>query len=267
VSIAPLQDSQLSMAQRMTLPHTPDEDFFKAFTDGYARYAADAKPAGGMPTAAGAAANTTASAASVLAELLGDVHGELSRRRDVSQDEQASYAAILNRAYSQGAMSDPQGFLKSLSSQELAVVQHNHCLADPIDPSSLSREGAYNLLLPEGWRADLNGDDIIEVGIGRLIQFPPADAPAGFRDAWIEATKGMKEMDIATYGLVMFTSMHTLPIGDRPMQRTLPTDSIDSYRKVVANILAMLDRFHGMLPAGQYERDTAFFGKLQGSLG
>lgn len=266
MSIASVQDSQLSMAQRMTLPQTPDDGFFKAFTDSYSKYAA-AKTSAETPAAAGAAATTAASAESVLAELLGDVHGELSNRRGVSQAEQAIYAGILNRAYSQGAMSDPQSFLKSLSGEELAVVQHNHCLADTIDPSSLSREGAYNLLLPEGWRADLNGDDLVEVGIGRGILFPPSNAPTGLRDAWIESTKGMKEMDIATFGLVMFSSMHTFPVNDQPIRRTMPTDSMDSYRKVVANLLDMLERTRGQLPPGQYERESAFFGKMQGLMG
>jgi hypothetical protein len=260
MSIAPLYDS-LTLGQRLSYRQTPDEGFFTAYAAAYANHAAGSAPApdGGAP---GASATDR-----LLAGLLGSVHTELSRRRGVGEADQAAYAAILNRAYTQGGMLDPVGFLQSLSPAELAVVQRNHCLAMPIEPAGLSREGAYNLLLPEGWRADLNGDDLIDVGAGKTIQFPPADAPAEFLDAWFAATRDMDEMDIATYGLVMFTAMHTLPIDGRSLERTLPPDRLDSYRQVVASYLEMIERFRGELPEGQYERDKAFFGLLMNLMG
>jgi hypothetical protein len=258
MSIAALQDS-LTMSQRLTWRQTPDEGFFDAYTQAHAAYVAAAE----QPAGAGAAPASER----LLAELLGDVHTELSARRGVSQEDQAAYADILNRAYGEGGMLDPVGFLKSLTPAELAVVQRNHCLADPIDPAGLSREGAYNLLLPEGWRVDFNQDDIVEVGAGRTLQFPPGDAPPEFLDAWFAATRDMKEMDIASYGLVMFTSMHTIPVGDQPLRRTLPPDAADSYRQVVASHLDMIERLRGQLAEGQYERDKAFFGLLQRLLG
>lgn len=258
MSIAALQDG-LTMSQRLTWRQTPDEGFFDAYTQAHAAYVAAAE----QPAGAGAAPASER----LLAELLGDVHTELSARRGVSQEDQSAYADILNRAYGEGGMLDPVGFLKSLTPAELAVVQRNHCLADPIDPAGLSREGAYNLLLPEGWRVDFNQDDIVEVGAGRTIQFPPGDAPPEFLDAWFAATRDMGEMDIATYGLVMFTSMHTIPIGDQPLRRTLPPDAADSYRQVVANHLDMIERLRGQLAEGQYERDKRFFERLQTLLG
>lgn len=261
MSIAPLYDS-LTPGQRLTYRQTPDDGFFATFVAAYADCAAQATQATGE-----GGASAASGADRLLAGLLGDVHAELSRRRGVDESDQAAYAALLNRAYTQGGMVDPAGFLRSLSPAELAVVQRNHCLANPIEPAGLSREGAYNLLLPEGWRTDMNGDDLIEVGAGKLIQFPQADAPAEFLDAWFAATRDMDEMDIATYGLVMFTAMHTLPIGDQPLARTLPPESPDSYRQVVTAYLDMLERFRGQLPEGQYERDKAFFGELLGLMG
>lgn len=258
MSIATVHDS-LTLSQRLTCRQTPDAGFFEAYATAYAEYA-DAAAADAAPGAAPAAGR-------LLADLLGAVHTELSQRRGVGQEDQAAYADILNRAYGEGGMLDPVGFLKSLTPAELAVVQRNHCLADPIDPAGLSREGAYNLLLPEGWRVDFNQDDIVEVGAGRTIQFPPGDAPPEFLDAWFAATRDMGEMDIATYGLVMFTSMHTIPIGDQPLRRTLPPDAADSYRQVVANHLDMIERLRGQLAEGQYERDKRFFERLQTLLG
>lgn len=258
MSVATIHDS-LSLSQRLMYRQTPDAGFFDNFATAFAQYeSASSTPA---PTA------EMASNERLLADLLGDVHVELSRRRSVSQEDQAVFADILNRAYTEGGMIDPAAFLQSLTPEELAVVQRNHCLADRIDPSGLSREGAYNLLLPEGWRVDFNHDDLIEVGAGLTVQFPPNDAPAEFLDAWFTATRDMGEMDAATYGLRMFISMHTVPIGEAPMKRTLPPDSVDSYRQVLANHLDMIERLRGQLADGQYERDKAFFSLLKSLLG
>lgn len=258
MSIAALHDS-LPLGQRLTYRQMPDEGFFDAYTKAHAAYVAATE----QPAAAG----SVPASERLLADLLGDVHTELSARRGVGKADQAAYADILNRAYEEGGMLDPVGFLKSLTPAELAVVQRNHCLADPIDPAGLSREGAYNLLLPEGWRADFNHDDIVEVGAARTIQFPPSDAPPEFLDAWLATTRDMGEMDIATYGLVMFSAMHTVPIGDQPLKRTLPPEAVDSYRQIVANHLDMIERRRDQLAEGQYERDKKFFGLLQTLLG
>jgi hypothetical protein len=262
MSIAVIAE-QLTPSQRMVFRQTPDAGFFADFKRAYADYAAAAAEVAGD----GADAAKAGEAEQLLNGLLGQVHMELGARRGTSAADEANYAAILDRAYSAGGMTEPARFLQSLSPQELGVVQRIHGLAEPIDAASVSREGAYNLLLPEGYSADFNGDDVIEVGAARTLRFPPADAPAAFLDAWAGATRGMGEMDIATYGLVMFTSMHTLGIDDAPIQRTAAADRVDSYRAVVDNYLAMLDRLRGSLAPGQYERDQAFFSRLQALLG
>lgn len=262
MTIASIAD-QLSPVQRLMYRQAPDAGFFAAFKSAYADYAT----AAGDTAQVSQASSEPSAPDRLLAELLGQTHTELSARRGVSQDDQAAYAAILDRAYREGAMADPVGFLRGLSREDLAVVQRNHCLAQAIDPNVLSREGAYNLLLPEGYGVDFNKDDLLEVGIARSVQFPPVDAPEAFVKDWFAATEGMSEMDAATYGLVMFTAMHTLPIGDQALVRRMATDDVDSYRRVVADYLAMLERFQGQLPDGQYERDKSFFTRLQTLLG
>lgn len=257
MSINAMHD-RLPLNQRLTHPQTPAAGFFDAYAKAYAEYAA---------TAESAAAGTTPPAEKLLANLLGDVHAELSARRGIGAEDQAAYADILNRAYANGGMLDPVGFLKSLSPAELAVVQRNHCLADPIDPAGLSREGAYNLLLPEGYEVDFNHDDLVEVGLGRNIKFPPSDAPQEFLDAWFAATDGMGEREIGYYAMTMFCSMHTLPQDGTPPQRRLPAEVTDSYRQVVVGYLDMLERLRHQLPDGQYERDKEFFSSLQALLG
>lgn len=260
MSIASIVD-RLSPTQRMMYRQAPDADFFHTFTAAYARQGE------APPSQATSTQNAASTSERLLADLLGQTHVALSERRGVDANAQAAYADILNRAYTSGGMLDPVGFLSGLSREELAVVQHNHCLADPIQPAGLSREGAYNLLLPEGYAVDFNHDDLIEAGAGRSIQFPPADAPEEFVDAWFKATEGMSEMDAASYGLMMFMGMHTIPVDGQAMQRTLAGDAMESYRQLVADHLAMLENFRSMLAPGQYERDSAFFGRLRDLLG
>lgn len=260
IAAATTQNS-LTLNQRMLWRQTPDEGFFTTYVQAFAGYAAAAEN-----TAAGAAdaAAPAAERLPAVADLLGEVHTALSARRGVGSADQVAYAEILNRAYAGGGMADPVGFLKSLTPAELAVVQRNHCLAERIDPARLSREGACNLLLPEGWRVDLDKNDLVEVGAARLVQFPPLDAPAEFLAVWRAATQDMDEMDISTYGLKMFIGMHTL--GEQPLRR-MPAEAMDSYRQLVAAFLDMLERFRSQLPAEQYARDQAFFSRLQTLLG
>lgn len=63
-----------------------------------------------------------------------------------------------------------------------------------------SREGAFNLLLPQNLQVDINDDAIVERGIARTFAFPPPNAPQDVKDAWEAATAGMsdKERMLAT---------------------------------------------------------------------
>jgi hypothetical protein len=254
---------RMTMSQRVQFRRTPDEQFFADFQAAYADFAAaTAKTVSGEQEA-----KAGGEAERLLGQLMGAVHMELGARRGTTAEDETTYAGLLNRAYASGAMTDPARFLQSLTPDELGVVQRIHCLAEPIDPAGLSREGAYNLLLPEGWCADFDHNDVVEVGAARTLRFPPPDAPDQFLDAWTTATSGMEEMDAATYGLTMFMGLHSLGIEDGQINRTLPADRIESYRSIVSNYLDMLDRVRGMLADGQYERDKEFFGRLQALLG
>lgn len=257
-----------SLPQRMSMRQTPDTDFFAAYLQHYAQAVRQPVQEPLLAATTGASAMPPATAdprpdAQLLDQLLGDVHRAYAVRRGVGEEDQAHYAQILHRAYAGSGMSDPVAFLQSLTPAELAVIQRNHSLAEPIEPAGLSREGATNLLLPEGWRVDLDRNDLIEVGKARLMQFPPLDAPAEFKDAWLASTQGMDDMEISSYGLRMFMGMHTLT--GQP-QRLLPADQLDSYRLLVERMLAMLDDLRNQLPMEQYRRDQAFFSRLQTQL-
>lgn len=248
-------DSPQNATQRHLYVQRPDAGFFAAFKQAYAASAPSLQ------------AHSADLANSPLAQAFGRNFMELSVLRGTSTADQAAYADILNRAYSTGGMEQPQDFLQSLSRSELGVVQRVHCLGAAIAPAKLSREGAYNLLLPDGYCVDLNHDGMEEIGEGRSIHFPPAEAPDSVKQAWADATNGMNEGDVLSYALVMHGMLYSLEIGDQKSVAIAPADQLDSYRQGVSNYLAMLDQVRGMLPEGQYERDKVFFSKLLMLLG
>ena len=195
-------------------------------------------------------------------KVLGATHTEMQNRRNVCESDRERYAQILDEAYSGTGMDNPVAFLKGLSESDLEIVRRTHALADSIDPNALTREGAYNLLLPEGYKVDFNGDGISEVGISRICIFPPLDAPESFKNAWLAATRDMSEKDYFTYELVLWGALH--PIDARTMQTVegAPTEAESSYSRILKELLESNERFRGFLAPGQYERDKGFYNKL-----
>lgn len=250
----------ITASQRHGYRETPDNSFFASFQAAFAAQTASNTKSANLPSSNSPAADS-------LASILGSTHAELSAMRGVSAESQATYAAVLNKAYSSGGIDNARQFLGTLSAQELEAVRQNHCLAAPIDTAALSEEGAENLLLPEGYSVDLNHDGIDEVGAARTAHFPPADAPAEFREAWFQATAGMDEGMMMTYGLIMHDAVYGMQINGQSQPAPYAADQIDSYRSIIRDYLASLENTKAWLADGQYERDKAFFGKLQGLLG
>ncbi|RIX42551.1 MAG: hypothetical protein D3M94_18650 [Rhodocyclales bacterium GT-UBC] len=246
----------ITATQRRCYRSTPDAGFFSAYQAAFTAHTASAE-----------GNDAKAASSRSLEEILGSTHNELSAMRGVDASSQRSYAQILEKAYSTGGMNDAKGFLAGLTPQELDTVRRNHCLADTIDVASLSEEGAQNLLLPEGYVVDLNHDGYNEVGAAVTASFPPANAPADVREAWFQATAGMDEGQMATYGLMMHNAIYGMRIDGQTSTPNYAADQSDSYRKIVDNYLASLDWVKGFMAEGQYERDKAFFSKLQSLLG
>ncbi len=138
--------SSPSLAQRQLMTRTPDQDFQRDFQAAYARLAV--------------AAEGSAEQAGALADTLGATQLEYSRVRGVSLEDQLRFAHVLNRACENGAQLDARGFLARLGADDLQALQRNMGLAEPIRVEALSEEGARNLLLPEGYSVDLDGDGI-----------------------------------------------------------------------------------------------------------
>ena len=243
--------SDLTPTQRHLYSPTPDAGFFDDYQAAYGQLDQPAKDGSAPPTS--------------LADVLGATQTEMADLRGVSVEDQRAYARILNQAYSSGGMNDPIRFLQSLSSSDLDVVRRMHGLADPISPGAISDEGATNLLLPEGHSVDFNHDGIDEVGIGKIMHFPPRDAPSGFMDAWFHATKDMDFSDYSLHSMTFLVSFHP-PTEAGTVTTVQPTNQLGSYQTIVDNYLDMLDHYRGMLPAGQYERDQPFFSRLKSLL-
>ncbi|MBS1159375.1 MAG: hypothetical protein H6R15_1794 [Proteobacteria bacterium] len=244
----------ITASQRHGYRETPGSSFYETYQSAF------------KAQSTGNANGTATLAEKSLEDILGTTHTELSALRGVSQQCQATYAAVLDKAYSSGGMLNARQFLGSLSALELDAVRQNHCLAAPINTAGLSEEGAENLLLPEGYSVDLNHDGIDEVGAARTASFPPKDAPADFKEAWFQATANMDPGMMMTYGLMMHDAVYGMQINGQSQGSLYAADDTDSYRSIISNYLASLEANKGFLVEGQYERDKAFFSKLQSLL-
>lgn len=105
--------------------------------------------------------------------------------------EKQTYLDIVRKAEASGGFENPLDFLSTLTSQELQALQTTQSLGGEIDASSLTAEGAFNLLLPRSMARDLDGDGRFAVGTAQTIVFPPGDAPQAVKDAWEKTTDGM----------------------------------------------------------------------------
>ena len=115
-------------------------------------------------------------------------------RRIQVENNSASFEQIIDKAVATGGYYDPQKFVNNLSTEELAVLQHIHCLADPIKPQGLSKEGALNLLYSPDQSKDINNDGLSDIGLAKMWKYPPPNAPDAVKKAWKEATAGRDDL-------------------------------------------------------------------------
>jgi hypothetical protein len=84
-----------------------------------------------------------------------------------------------------------------MSIEDLMLLQKANSLAEPINVSAYSKEGAVNLLSQpdKSDKVDLNNDGIVEIGAAKTIIFPLVNAPNGVTLAWGKATERIGEGD------------------------------------------------------------------------
>lgn len=201
------------------------------------------------------------------------------RYQNVSDAElwKQSYGEILQRAYEEGGYGNPTAFLKSLSAEELQVVQSVHRLADRISVDKLSEEGALNLLVPPPAQVDLNHDGLTGCGAGYGMRFPDSNTPPTVAAAWEEATEGMSLGERMIYEFQMMLPLLTANIvcdqdgrfldryepGDPEFTNPMASDDY-SYLRAAQDRLDYLDLFRNQMSPERYAKDTAFWTTLQG---
>jgi hypothetical protein len=121
--------------------------------------------------------------------------------RGMSEGQQDAVSSLYAKARSAVQGGQGKGFLASLDTQSLALLQQAACLAAPVDVSTLSEEGAENLLLAPTEAVDLNGDGLLQVGAALTSSFPPVNASPQLRAAWEKTASGMDERDALTLSL------------------------------------------------------------------
>ena len=153
---------------------------------------------------------------------------ELLHRRDISDTEINQFQQLLNDAQAEITNSGKSSkqVLQEMDSHELDLLKRANSLANSIQVTGLSDEGAANLLLQPDFsdRVDLNNDGIVEVGIGRSITFPPVNAPDSVKRAWDEATAGMSEGDMMSMQLHMHLAIYGVNIEGIASKTPLPPE-------------------------------------------
>lgn len=160
---------------------------------------------------------------------------------DETANARNAFVEIAQKAEDAEGFEHPQQFISSLSRVELDVLRQVHGLADPIDPATLSREGALNLLLAAGQSQDLDGDNLVSVGAGRKFVFPPANAPQTVKAAW-EATKdilgGASMLDLSAS---MMSGMVGFSVASAA-RTVASTATGDDYAAMVSNLIEGLQQ-------------------------
>ena len=194
-------------------------------------------------------------------------------------DLRADYGRILQQAVQSGAYAVPEAYVRTLPREDLATLQQVANLADPIDPTSLSRKAAMNLLLPPGAAVDHDGNGVMAVGRAMTGFFPDSRTPPEVCAAWDAATAGLSQQD----KLIRMASMLFDPgpqnvhvdargavirvafPGDADYVNPRAAAGFD-YAQHAAARLETLERFRGQLEAEQYRQDHAFWQAFRDAL-
>lgn len=113
---------------------------------------------------------------------------------EIPYKESKSFEDIL-RKYDTSTLA-PKVFLNTLSMNDLNIIKSEMGLNDDIVVSSLSEEGATNLLLNRHAHyafKDIDGDHCVDIGNQRNGYFPSSAVPTPVLEAWNNATKDLSE--------------------------------------------------------------------------
>ena len=195
------------------------------------------------------------------------------QRRGLSGQQVDAFAALLDKANNQLQQDkSSKQVLSGMSADELKLLQQATSLANPIQIASLSIEGATNLLAQPDKTdmVDLNNDGIVEIGIGRIVTFPPVNAPASVQLAWDKATEKLSEGDKLIMQLHMHTATYGIQIDGVPGKEPLPPAqqwAEEGWKNLLKEVRAALDfsvSMDGWTRANLLRQD--FFNKFEHEL-
>ncbi|WP_415903482.1 hypothetical protein ACMXYR_07150 [Neptuniibacter sp. QD29_5] len=171
----------------------------------------------------------------------------LLQLRGLSDEQVSDFSALLDKANSQLENDkSAKQVLSDMSQKEMKLLQKSTGLVDPISVSSLSREGAHNLLAQpdKTGMVDLNNDGIVEIGAGKMVTFPPVNAPASVHKSWEAATEGMSEGDKMIMQLHMHHAVYGFQIeGIESKEALAPEDqwSTNGWQQLLKELRSALE--------------------------
>ena len=176
--------------------------------------------------------------------------------RRLSVEQMDDFSALLEQAHQKldGQQDVPKArqttakqVLSGLSSDDLHLVQQAAGLVDRILVSSLSEEGATNLLVgrDQASMVDLNNDGLVEIGAGKMITFPPVNAPEYVHQAWAEAIEDLPDDGTKLHlQLQMHTMTYGVRINDQATKQALAPEqqwSTAGWKSLMKNAWAGLE--------------------------
>lgn len=194
----------------------------------------------------------------------------LLKLRQVTDQEQATFAAILEKTRELPPQQAKQT-LSTLKREELDLLEKVHygtavnAFSDsPAQIDGLSDEAASNLLLQPSEYVDRNHDGITEVGKGKLLIFPPTDAPPSVQAAWEKATAKMDPGQKLTYALRMHISIYGVITDDTPRKEAPRT--VEGYAEILKFQLKVLEENRNQLSPAVYRQDKEFLTRFLSAL-
>ena len=166
------------------------------------------------------------------------------------------FEEIYNEAFKQEIkLSSAKEFLEGLSKNEMRTLQKYSGLADAVDIGTISKEGAYNLLVHDYEQYDFNNDGVAEVGLAKTILPVPTTMPADVRDAYITAMNSVDDKE----RLMLHSLTFDIERIKSLMNNTPYTPSVIDYDYLSKNVDRVLNPRDGEYSSDEFKLSVSNF--------
>lgn len=169
----------------------------------------------------------------------------------LQQDFEAIYENAMDVDYGEA-----KSYLAGLSPEDMATIRDYHHLADNVDISTLSEEGAYNLLVHKYEQIDFNNDGLIQNGAANIVPVFPQDMSNDLKQSIVDTftqlkDDGMSERDLFTLRAVVTFRLNINEMNAR-LNEALGRDAADTTPKTgYSDLVAAQESMHNP-PLGGY---------------